>query len=119
MRLRVTSGFSRPGSPPRQGGSSSSPPSGSAAGIGSPERFFASLRAAGLTPATRAFPDHYEYRDNPFAGIDADSILITEKDAVKFGAWRDARIWVVPVEAVLSPRLIALVVEKLRGRTPA
>jgi tetraacyldisaccharide 4'-kinase len=90
-----------------------------AAGIGSPERFFASLRAAGLAPATRAFPDHYDYRDNPFAGIDADSILITEKDAVKFGAWRDARIWVVPVEAVLSPRLIALVVEKLRGRTPA
>jgi len=90
-----------------------------AAGIGSPERFFASLRAAGLVPATRAFPDHYDYRDNPFAGIDADSILITEKDAVKFGAWRDARIWVVPVEAVLSPRLIALVVEKLRGRTPA
>ena len=90
-----------------------------AAGIGSPERFFATLRAAGITPATRAFPDHYSYRDNPFAGIDADSILITEKDAVKFGAWRDARIWVVPVEAVLKPRLIALVVEKLRGRTPA
>jgi tetraacyldisaccharide 4'-kinase len=90
-----------------------------AAGIGSPERFFASLRAAGLKPATRTFPDHYDYRDNPFAGVDADSILITEKDAVKFGAWRDARIWVVPVEAVLSPRLIALVVEKIRGRTPA
>jgi tetraacyldisaccharide 4'-kinase len=90
-----------------------------AAGIGSPERFFATLRAAGITPATRAFPDHYSYQDNPFAGIDADSILITEKDAVKFGAWRDARIWVVPVEAVLKPRLIALVVEKLRGRTPA
>ena len=90
-----------------------------AAGIGSPERFFASLRAAGLAPATRAFPDHYDYRENPFAGIDADCILITEKDAVKFGAWRDARIWVVPVEAVLKPRLIELVVEKLRGRTPA
>jgi tetraacyldisaccharide 4'-kinase len=90
-----------------------------AAGIGSPERFFASLRAEGMTLATRAFPDHYDYRDNPFAGIDADSILITEKDAVKFGAWRDARIWVVPVEAVLKPRLIALVVEKIRGRTPA
>lgn len=90
-----------------------------AAGIGSPERFFATLRAAGITPATRAFPDHYSYRENPFAGIDADAILITEKDAVKFGAWRDARIWVVPVEAVLKPRLIALVVEKLRGRTPA
>ena len=33
---------------------------------------------------------------------DADAILITEKDAVKLGAWRDARIWVVPVEAALD-----------------
>ncbi|WP_250502588.1 tetraacyldisaccharide 4'-kinase [Caballeronia sp. AZ7_KS35] len=90
-----------------------------AAGIGSPERFFATLRAAGIAPATRAFPDHYAYRENPFAGVDADAILITEKDAVKLGAWRDARIWVVPVQAVLRPRLIALVVEKLRGRTSA
>ncbi len=90
-----------------------------AAGIGAPERFFATLRAAGLTPATRALPDHYAYRDNPFADVDADAILITEKDAVKFGAWRDARIWVVPVEAVLDHRLIALVVEKVRGRSPA
>jgi tetraacyldisaccharide 4'-kinase len=90
-----------------------------AAGIGSPERFFATLRAAGLAPATRALPDHYAFRDNPFVDADADAILITEKDAVKLGAWRDARIWVVPVEAALDPRLIALVVEKLRGRSPA
>ncbi|KMY85216.1 Tetraacyldisaccharide 4'-kinase [Candidatus Paraburkholderia calva] len=90
-----------------------------AAGIGLPERFFATLCAAGMTPSTRAFPDHYSYRENPFESVQADAILVTEKDAVKFGAWRDARIWVVPVQAVLQPRLIALVVEKLRGRTPA
>jgi tetraacyldisaccharide 4'-kinase len=90
-----------------------------AAGIGVPERFFATLRAAGLAPATRPLPDHYAFRSNPFADTDADAILITEKDAVKLGAWRDARIWVVPVEAALDPRLIALVVEKLRGRSPA
>jgi tetraacyldisaccharide 4'-kinase len=90
-----------------------------AAGIGSPERFFATLRAAGITPATRAFPDHYSYQDNPFETVQADAILVTEKDAVKFQAWRDARVWVVPVQAVLRPRLIALVVEKLRGRTSA
>ncbi|HEY2608250.1 MAG TPA: tetraacyldisaccharide 4'-kinase, partial [Paraburkholderia sp.] len=50
---------------------------------------------------------------------DADAILITEKDAVKLGSWHDARIWVVPVEAALDHRLIALVVEKVRGRSPA
>jgi tetraacyldisaccharide 4'-kinase len=90
-----------------------------AAGIGSPERFFATLRAAGLTPATRALPDHYAYRRDPFEGAQADVILITEKDAVKLRGRRDARIWVVPVEAALPGRLIALVVEKLRGRSLA
>ncbi|CAB3719495.1 Tetraacyldisaccharide 4'-kinase [Trinickia soli] len=90
-----------------------------AAGIGAPERFFATLRAAGLAPATRPLPDHYAFRDNPFVNEPVDAILVTEKDAVKLSAWRDARIWVVPVEATLPARLIALVVEKLRGRSPA
>ena len=90
-----------------------------AAGIGAPERFFATLRAAGLTPITRALPDHYAFNDNPFVDDSVDAILVTEKDAVKLGAWRDARIWVVPVEATLPARLVALVVEKLRGRSPA
>ncbi|WEY38153.1 tetraacyldisaccharide 4'-kinase [Paraburkholderia sp. SUR17] len=90
-----------------------------AAGIGAPERFFATLRAAGLSPETRALPDHYAFATNPFADVEADAILITEKDAVKLAAWHDARIWVVPVQAALDHRLIALVVEKLRGRPPA
>jgi tetraacyldisaccharide 4'-kinase len=90
-----------------------------AAGIGAPERFFATLRAAGLSPATRALPDHYAFATNPFVDADADAILITEKDAVKLGSWHDPRIWVVPVEAALDHRLIALVVEKVRGRSPA
>ncbi|HEX7683351.1 MAG TPA: tetraacyldisaccharide 4'-kinase [Trinickia sp.] len=90
-----------------------------AAGIGAPERFFATLRAAGVSPTTRPLPDHYAFRDNPFIDEPVDAILVTEKDAVKLSAWRDARIWVVPVEATLPARLIALVVEKLRGRSPA
>ncbi|MDR3096798.1 MAG: tetraacyldisaccharide 4'-kinase [Paraburkholderia sp.] len=90
-----------------------------AAGIGSPERFFATLRAAGLAPQTLALPDHYDYSANPFSEVAADVILVTEKDAVKLGAWNDARIWVVPVEAALDHRLITLVVEKLRGRPSA
>ena len=90
-----------------------------AAGIGAPERFFATLRAQGIVPATRALPDHYRFETNPFGDDDAEAVLITEKDAVKCTAWRDDRLWAVPVEAVLDPRLIALVVEKLRGRTPA
>ncbi|WP_322095603.1 tetraacyldisaccharide 4'-kinase [Paraburkholderia bannensis] len=90
-----------------------------AAGIGSPERFFATLRAAGLAPQTLPLPDHYDYATNPFSEVAADAILVTEKDAVKLGAWNDARIWVVRVQAALDHRLITLVVEKLRGRPSA
>jgi len=90
-----------------------------AAGIGSPERFFATLRAAGLAPQTMPLPDHYAFTTNPFSDIVADAILVTEKDAVKLGAWNDERIWVVPVVAALDHRLITLVVEKLRGRSSA
>ncbi len=39
-----------------------------AAGIGNPERFFASLRGAGLSPKTLPLPDHYDFADDPFAG---------------------------------------------------
>ncbi|MGI4858231.1 MAG: tetraacyldisaccharide 4'-kinase [Janthinobacterium lividum] len=90
-----------------------------AAGIGSPERFFAMLRAQGIRPRTRAFPDHHHFEHNPFAAEPADAILVTEKDAVKCGGWHDGRLWAVPVRGVLDPRLIALVVEKVRGRSPA
>jgi tetraacyldisaccharide 4'-kinase len=90
-----------------------------AAGIGVPERFFATLRAAGLRPRTLSLPDHYAFERNPFDNASADAILITEKDAVKCALWRDPRIWVVPVEAALDARVVALVVEKIRGRPPA
>ena len=90
-----------------------------AAGIGNPERFFAMLEAAGLRFARMPLPDHYAFRDNPFAGVSADVILITEKDAVKCRhsdiLRNDARLWFVPVEAVIDTALADYIVEKLRG----
>ncbi|WP_342120552.1 tetraacyldisaccharide 4'-kinase [Pseudoduganella sp. OTU4001] len=94
-----------------------------AAGIGNPARFFGMLRAAGLQPQELPLPDHHDFRDRPFANIEADIILVTEKDAVK--CWQieelrnDPRIWVVPVSASINPALADQIVEKLRGRTPA
>ncbi|GAB3629160.1 Tetraacyldisaccharide 4'-kinase [Pandoraea terrae] len=86
-----------------------------AAGIGAPERFFAALRAAGLTLDVLALPDHFDFAANPFDAANADAILITEKDAVKCLTWSDPRLWAVPAEAALDARLVSLVVEKLRG----
>lgn len=94
-----------------------------AAGIGNPARFFAMLRSAGLQPVELPLPDHHDFKDRPFADLQADFILVTEKDAVK--CWQieelrnDPRIWVVPVSAAIDPALAAQIVEKLRGRTPA
>jgi tetraacyldisaccharide 4'-kinase len=93
-----------------------------AAGIGNPGRFFALLRGAGLDFAELPLPDHYDFRDNPFALVDADVILITEKDAVKCGQLEnlkdDPRLWVVPVAARIDAALAELIVEKCRGRSP-
>jgi len=94
-----------------------------AAGIGNPGRFFAMLRAAGLAPGELALPDHHDFLDDPFAAVDAEIILITEKDAVKCRQLEhlkdDPRLWVVPVTAQLDPALAEQIVEKCRGRSPA
>ncbi|KQQ86730.1 tetraacyldisaccharide 4'-kinase [Massilia sp. Leaf139] len=94
-----------------------------AAGIGNPGRFFALLRGAGLRFAELPLPDHYDFRENPFASADADVILITEKDAVKCGQLEnlkdDPRLWVVPVTARIDAALAEHIVEKCRGRSPA
>ncbi|MFP5391752.1 MAG: tetraacyldisaccharide 4'-kinase, partial [Gammaproteobacteria bacterium] len=97
-----------------------------AAGIGNPQRFFAMLRAAGLAVAELPLPDHHDFLDRPFDAVDADIILITEKDAVKCALIenlnRDPRLWVVPVSAQLDARLadeIVQLLEKCRGRSTA
>ncbi|WP_306391161.1 tetraacyldisaccharide 4'-kinase [Telluria beijingensis] len=94
-----------------------------AAGIGNPGRFFAMLRAAGLAVEELPLPDHHDFLDDPFGKVDADVILITEKDAVKCRQIdhlkNDPRLWVVPVTAQLDPALAEQIVEKCRGRSLA
>jgi tetraacyldisaccharide 4'-kinase len=90
-----------------------------AAGIGNPERFFGMLRDAGLAFEQIPLPDHFDFAEFSFAGVAADVILITEKDAVKclhIAALRDdPRLWVVPVTAQIDPMLAEQILEKLRG----
>lgn len=94
-----------------------------AAGIGNPSRFFSMLRRSGLDVVELPLPDHHDFSDNPFAKIDADIILITEKDAVKCTRIdtinNDPRIWVVPVTARIESALAERIVEKCRGRPTA
>lgn len=75
-----------------------------AAGIGHPQRFFAMLRAHGLDPVEHPFPDHHPYAAADLEFGDDLEVLMTEKDAVKCSAFRDARLWYVPVHCRFAPQ---------------
>lgn len=91
-----------------------------AAGIGNPARFFNSLRACGLAFSEMPLPDHFDFSSNPFEKLDADIILVTEKDAVKCAripAMKDdGRIWVVPAVVEIDDEgLGQKIVERCHG----
>ncbi|HEX7325111.1 MAG TPA: tetraacyldisaccharide 4'-kinase [Rhodanobacteraceae bacterium] len=71
------------------------------AGIGNPARFFESLRAAGIQPVERPFPDHHRYRAGDLDFRDGLPVLMTGKDAVKCRGFAKPDWWGVPVSAVL------------------
>ncbi|HJV93759.1 MAG TPA: tetraacyldisaccharide 4'-kinase [Azonexus sp.] len=89
------------------------------AGIGDPGRFFRTLTALGLVFEAHPFPDHHAYVAADLAFARDGILLMTEKDAVKCVGLTAGETWVLPVEAELSPALIDLILEKLRGRQAA
>lgn len=89
------------------------------AGIGHPERFFATLRAMGLAFVEHPFPDHHAYVAEDFSFVGDGVLLMTEKDAVKCRPFHRGDAWVLPITAHVSPALVALVLEKIDGRQTA
>ncbi|MBN8727386.1 MAG: tetraacyldisaccharide 4'-kinase [Xanthomonadales bacterium] len=71
------------------------------AGIGNPERFFASLRDHGIEVVPHAFPDHHAFTPDDLRFADALPVLMTEKDAIKCRAFAGDGWWQVPVRAEL------------------
>ena len=67
------------------------------AALGNPQRFFDDLLKQGIAGKSIALPDHATYTSDFFSKINAQCILITEKDAVKCTTITDERIWVVPM----------------------
>lgn len=72
------------------------------AGIGEPGRFFGMLRNLGLDVIEHGLPDHHEYDETELDFDDGLPILMTEKDGVKCVDFASDRLWMVPVETVLS-----------------
>ena len=70
-------------------------PTAAVAAIGVPERFFMSLRELGIEPTqTYALADHQAIQNSWLEKLDARTILITEKDAIKLPSLQDSRVWV-------------------------
>ena len=77
------------------------------AAIGNPQRFFELIRTHLSSQIThpiiwRVFTDHHAYQASDFANINADAILMTEKDAVKCAVFAADNMWYIPVSAELS-----------------
>jgi tetraacyldisaccharide 4'-kinase len=88
------------------------------AAIGNPQRFFDTLRSAGLTIYEHPLPDHHAFRSGDLNFGDSLPILMTEKDAVKCVALADERCWYVPVTAEFveseARELIDMVLARIR-----
>ena len=85
-------------------------------GIGHPDRFVESLRAAGLRPLLRALPDHHALDIDELESLRLPGLplLITEKDAVKLQAGHAENIWIVPARTVLDPEFVSGFLQQLR-----
>lgn len=98
------------------------------AGIGRPEKFFASLRACGADlVAERAFADHHLYRPDELAELLAlaarlDAVAVTtEKDRVRLPAAVAAQVLTLPVRVGwdAADRLNALLTTVVESACPA
>ena len=85
------------------------------AGIGDPERFFATLRGFGIAVVPHAFPDHHAFGAGDLAFASDLPVLMTEKDAVKCAPFATDRMFSVPVQARLPEAFWIALLEKLRS----
>jgi tetraacyldisaccharide 4'-kinase len=86
------------------------------AGIGHPERFFDHLRSLGLVFTAHAFPDHHPYTLQEIRALDADCVLMTEKDAIKCARFPDERLWMLPVSAAVDAALLDAILSRIDER---
>jgi tetraacyldisaccharide 4'-kinase len=86
------------------------------AGIGNPQAFFAALGDAGIAAETLELADHgtLDTRHLPFP--DGTTVLMTEKDAVKYASYAPPDWWYVELDVVIEREtaldLMSLVLER-------
>ncbi|WIO44715.1 tetraacyldisaccharide 4'-kinase [Klebsiella electrica] len=75
------------------------------AGIGHPPRFFATLKSCGVLPVkTVALADHQALTQASVSALanPQQTLLMTEKDAVKCRGFAEANWWYLPVDAIMT-----------------
>lgn len=85
------------------------------AGIGNPSRFFNTLRGLGLEVTEHPFPDHYRFREADLHYGDADTIIMTEKDAVKCRDFAGDGVWYLAADVDIDPRFGEWLQDRLRS----
>lgn len=83
------------------------------AAIGNPQRFFTSLRNAGIDVIEHAFADHHGFVAGDLEFPDERPVLMTDKDAVKCQAFAKPDWWRVPVYADLPDAFYAALIARI------
>ncbi len=86
------------------------------AGIGNPERFFTLLESHQIHVIRHVYPDHYRYANGELEFGVAHPVLMTEKDAVKYTSFQNARYWYLPVQAELAPEFVQALIANLERK---
>ncbi len=86
------------------------------AAIGNPQRFFNHLRELGISFVAHPFPDHHPFAAADFAFADSDTVILTEKDAVKCEGYGNENFWVLRVDADIDPELGGLILRKMGNK---
>ncbi|MGH8278258.1 MAG: tetraacyldisaccharide 4'-kinase [Gammaproteobacteria bacterium] len=89
------------------------------AGIGNPQQFFAMLRTHGLQLVEHAWPDHARFVPADFAFAEHLPVLMTEKDAIKCGQFKQTNLWYVVASAEFSAADTRTILERVSVCMPA
>lgn len=97
------------------------------AGIGRPEKFFATVRGLGAEIVKQAaFPDHAPFAPRMLKRLEADAaregalLVTTEKDSARLPAWFRGKASSVPVElAFKNPEALEALLDRFFPRAPA
>ena len=67
----------------------------------------------GLTFTARAFPDHHRYQPQDLEFPEADTVLMTEKDAVKCVNFANEKHWVLTANVQIDRAFGNLILAKI------